>query len=126
MLSFYFAFLNHVSVNEVGIAYNSISGEIKEQRHPGFYVTSPATIVGYLSTLPTKVTIPSDAKIINSKIVKFNPDYLNEFIKDQGFKWGLSNSQESIFLGFAYSGKKYPWLEIVQEGGMYNDSTFTK
>ncbi len=126
IIIFYFSCINHVSLNEVGIEYNGMSGVVTYQKHPGIYLTSPVTLVAYLSTLPERVTIVSDARIINSKIVKLNPEHIAEFLKDQGFSWGLSTKQENIFLGYAYSGKSYPWLEFVQEGGAYNDSIQVK
>lgn len=63
--------LNHVDINEIGIAYNSIGGHVWVQDHPGWYVTSPFVKTTTLSTLPLRVSIPSEARVINTKIVRF-------------------------------------------------------
>lgn len=106
--------LNHVDVTDIGVTYNSISGDIGTQRHPGWYVTSPFVRVAHLSLLPMRVTIPSEARIINQKLVKFNADGAIDFVKMQGFSWALNSQQENIMLGYAYSGQKYSFLEIVE------------
>lgn len=121
MFLYYLLFLNHVSINEVGVAYNSMNGQITVQDQPGWYTTSPLTFVTTFSTLPMKVTIPSNANVINTKVVRFKPEGVQEYIRMQGFSWKLSESSlENILLGYAYSGKSYPFLEIVQEGGPEN------
>lgn len=113
-LIFYVLFLNHVEINEVGIYYDSMSGQTWKQTTPGWYVTSPLTYEVNITTLPLLVTIPSNAKIINSKMVRFNPDGVEEFIRLQGFGWGLHSSLDNILLGYAFSGREYTFLDIVQ------------
>lgn len=112
---FWLCCLNHVDVTDIGVAYNSINGTVTVQEHPGWYVTSPFVRVAHLSTLPMRVTIPSNATIINSKIVRFRPEGTADFIHRQGFSWQLNSEQENIMLGYAYSGQTFPFLEIVEE-----------
>lgn len=107
--------LNHVSITNIGVAYNSFTGDITVQRTPGWYVTSPFVRVVDLSTLPMRVTIPSDATIINSKIVRFNPDGAIDFVKRQGFSYTLGTQQETVMLGYAFSGKPFTFLDILEE-----------
>jgi hypothetical protein len=115
---FWLLCLNHVGVTNVGIAYNSINGTLLVQNRPGWYVTSPFVSVAHMSTLPMRVTIPSEARIINSKIVKFKPEGAVDFIKMQGFSVQLSSEQENIMMGYAFSGQTFSFLEIVEEGKM--------
>ena len=42
---FYCACLNHVGINEIGIAYNSIGGHVWIQDRPGWYLTAPTVEV---------------------------------------------------------------------------------
>jgi hypothetical protein len=107
--------LNHTSVNQVGIAYNSLNGEITIQNTPGWYRTGALVKVAYVSTIPIKVTIPSNAKVIVSKMVKFNPTGINEFIQLQGFSYSINSSLENIMLGYAFSGNNYSFLDIIQD-----------
>ncbi|MCK9415849.1 hypothetical protein M0Q97_04245 [Candidatus Dojkabacteria bacterium] len=115
LFSYWILCLNHTSVNQIGIAYNSLNGEITVQKTPGWYVTSPLVQVAYISTLPIKVTIPSEAKVIVSKMVKFNPNGVNDFIQLQGFSYSINSSLQNIMLGYAFSGNKYTFMDIIQD-----------
>jgi len=106
--------LNHIDVTDIGITYNSINGEISVQQNPGWYVTSPFVRVANISTLPLRVAIPSEARVINQRMVRFKPEGAIEFVKLQGFSITLGSSLENILLGYAFSGRQYPFLEILE------------
>lgn len=112
---YYLLCLNHVSLNDVGVAYNSLDGTMTIQERPGWYRTSPFTLVADLSILPQRVSIPSEAVVINTKVVKLRPEGVPELIHRQGFSYMLDSSLNNILIGYAFSGKEYPFLEIVQE-----------
>ena len=114
-LIFWIFCLNHVEVNEFGVAYNSYSGNVYVQKRPGWYQSNVFTKVAYISTVPIKVTIPSDAKVIVSKMVKFNINGVNEFIQLQGFSYSMNMNMENILLGYAFSGNKYSFFDVLQE-----------
>lgn len=116
-LLFYLACMNHVSINHVGIAYNSVGGKVWVQSRPGWYVTWPTVEVATISTIPMQVYIPSDAKVINVKIVRFNPDGIDEFIRLQGFSYFTDQDMAGTLMGYAFSGKTYPFLDVMQESG---------
>jgi len=117
LMGFWVAFLNHVHINEIGVAYNSWSGDVKVQENPGWYLTSPMVQVVALSTAAHQVSIPSSAVVINTKIVRFKKEGVQEFIRLQGFSYSLHDSFDSILMGYAFSGKEYPFLEVMQEAG---------
>lgn len=119
LFAFYIFCLNHVEINEIGVAYNSIGGNVWVQDHPGWYVTSPMVKVTCITTLPMKVTIPSDARVINTKIVRFRPEGIDDFIRLQGFSYsyGENGGIENTLMGYAFSGKQFSFLEIVQDSG---------
>jgi len=50
-MMYFIFFLNHTSINELGIQYDQINGEITIQNKPGWYVTSPLTQVAYIYQL---------------------------------------------------------------------------
>jgi hypothetical protein len=112
---FWILCLNHTSVNEIGVVYNTGTGNVYTQEKPGWYYTNILTRVAYISTVPIKVTIPSEAKVIVSKMVKFNVKGINTYIQLQGFGYDMNSSLENVLLGYAFSGNKYPFLDIVQE-----------
>lgn len=114
-LGFYVHCLNHVSINEVGVAYNSLDGTVEKQEQPGWYLTSPFIQVAYVPQLPFVVTIPSSAKVILSKVVRFNLGGLDEYIRLQGWSYQMESDIQNSFLGYAFSGQPFPFLVIVQE-----------
>lgn len=112
---YYFGFLNHVSINEIGVAYDSTDGSITVQ-HPGWHITSPLVLATTISTLPFRVEINNGVhttRVLNVKLVRFVPEHVKDFISTQGFDY-MSGSQNQIFCPYAFSGKTYPFLEIIQ------------
>jgi membrane-anchored glycerophosphoryl diester phosphodiesterase (GDPDase) len=120
---FYILCLNHVTVNHVGVAYNMGNGNLTVQTNAGFYFTSPLVKVVSLDLLPQEVGIPSTAKVINRKFVRLRVEKVLDFVKLQGFSYSLNSSQENIMMGYAFSGKHFDFIEVVQEGG---PETFTR
>ena len=114
-LLFWLFFLNHVNINEVGIAYDSRNGNITYQTNAGWYYTSPFVKVVNLSTAPIKVYGPESKTVINQKIVKLKVEGLEDLIHREGVSYNLSGCQWGWMASYAFSGKKYPFLEIVQE-----------
>ncbi|MFY9493363.1 MAG: hypothetical protein WAP55_02725 [Minisyncoccia bacterium] len=117
LLLFYLTFLNHVGVNNIGIVYDSVDGSVTIQKMPGWYVTPPTVLVAQVSTLPIRVTIPSNARVIVTKLVRFRPDGAIDFVNIQGFDYSMGQQLENILLGYAFSGGEYPFMEIMQEAG---------
>ena len=114
---FWLFWLTHISVNSIGITYNSMDGQVDVLENPGFYINSPFVLIVDISTLPIRVTIPSDAKVIVTKMVRFKVEGAVDFVNLQGFGYELNRSLENIFLGYAFSGEEYSFLEIIQEAG---------
>lgn len=114
---FWFFCLNHISVNTVGVVYNSLNGEINVQTNAGWYATSPFVKVVQLNILPLTVHIPSEARVINTKIVRLRPEGIRELVRIQGFGYNLNQNLENILMGYAFSGQTNSFLEIMQQGG---------
>lgn len=111
---FYIFCLNHVSLNHIGIAYDSSDGSVAVQQ-PGWHRTSPFVRVANVSTLPFIVRIPSQARLVNQRLVKFNQDGAIDYIKEQGFEWLNSQEFESIMLGYAYAGRDFAFLDVIEK-----------
>ncbi len=118
LFSFYIFCLNHVSPNEIGVAYNSWDGSLKIQP-VGWHRTSAMVKVTCLPTIPVQVDINQglnyDRRVITAKIIQLNTNGIVELIKLQGFSYHLGASFQYIMSGYAYSGKQYPFLDIIQE-----------
>lgn len=115
-IGYYFLCLNHVSINEIGVAYDSRNGSIAVQ-HPGWHITHPLVRATTITLLPLRVDGPyqtSARGVINVKLVRFRPERIEDFIKTQGFQYMGGYCEKSIFAGYAFSGKEYSFLEILQ------------
>lgn len=111
---FWILCLNCVKFGTIGIAYNYYTGKVSTQKRLGWHFTSPSVKVSYISLLPMKLIIPSMAKVISYKMVKFNPDGIDEFIKLQGVDF-TAYDIENILLGYAFSSRRYTFLDIIEE-----------
>ena len=118
---FYAACLNHVGINEVGVAYNSYNGDLVVQTNAGWYVTTPLTKVVTLSTLPQQVGLGTYANVIAVKIVKLRKDHVIDFVKLQGFSYELKYNFDNILMGYAFCGKTNSFLEVVQDATPANN-----
>ena len=111
---FFFFCVNYTEVNEIGVAYNMADGSITAQ-DAGWYITKPWVKVAYLNTLPLEVKIPSQAKVIVRKYVRFVPAGLEEYIRLQGFSYSMNSALPNVLLGYAFSGNEYPFFVIIQD-----------
>jgi len=116
--AFWLFCLNHVDINEVGIAYNSRTGEIHQQP-VGWHVTAPWVKTSALPIIPIRVEIYSGTTIKNRfilpKLVVFKSEHLEEFIKIEGFRWYGAYSIELMFAQYAFSGKEWSFLEEIKQ-----------
>lgn len=128
---FFLFFLNHTAPQEIGVAYNSVTGEVTVQEHPGWYVTHPLVFVATIDTRPFQVCIGAGARVLNCKLIRFKPEGVKEFVHLQGFHYwngiptsctsGLSDSRQScygisgVLMGYAYADRPYSFLEILEE-----------
>ncbi len=91
------------------------TGEIQPQKDKGFIVTPFYIRTTTFPTNPIEVSIISKAKVINSKLVRFKPEGIEEFIKLHGFEYNTQQHFKAILLGYAYSGREWPFLEVIDE-----------
>ena len=132
--------VNFVEPTEMGYKYNKITGQIDSLERSGYFITWP--IVEKIHTIelrPFQVCISSNGRVMNCKLLKFNPKGFRKFINLHGrnsysIPSMTSNPNGSefsdIMKGYAYEsyGKldssqskysliedKYPFLTILQE-----------
>jgi hypothetical protein len=106
-------FLNHVNINEVGVAYDSSTGQIAKQS-PGWHITAPWVRTTTIDLLPKRVEIQTGSRFILPKLVQFQPEFTEEFIRVEGFKYFGGNSLCYIFAQYAYSGKEWSFLKEIK------------
>ena len=126
---FWLMFVNYLEPTQVGIARNKISGKMWLQKDGGFYITPPWVFVMRIDTHPMRVSVMSAGKGYSSKLVQFQPEYWEEFVKVEGFRyyWWANRFSinfgyheeyrglKDIFRGHAYGAKQYSFLKILNE-----------
>ena len=124
------AFVNHIEAYEVGLAWNFASGELIIQDDGGYYFTSPWTLVARIDTRPQRVCITSASEAaFNCKLAQFVPEYWEEFIAAEGWRYywldnrisfNFGHKEEyrgfrNILRGYAYSASQYPFVTVLRD-----------
>ena len=113
---YYLLCLNHVSLNEAGLFYDSRDGKLTVETNAGWYVTSPFVKEANISTVPFTANFANyGANVLNQKVIAFNPAGAEAYVKRQGFSWSMGDQDQGILTQYAFSGQKYPFLTIIQE-----------
>jgi hypothetical protein len=116
-------FLNFVDRHEIGYKYDRRTGQITILERTGYFITPPFVVnISAIDTRPEQVCINANSRVLNCKLVKFNPKGLELFIKWHGRN--ASNVSE-ILKSYAYDGRKrtYPFLDIITELGAQENSS---
>ena len=133
VLGFYIMCMNHIGIQHIGIAYDSWNGTVSIQQ-PGWHQTGPQVQVAEVSLLPTRVCLNSGARVLNCKQVRFKAEGVQAFIAEQGFHYydtsGSSSGNDCdscggmtrILKGYAYSGKDWPFLEVIEETVLHQNA----
>lgn len=116
---------------ELGYKFNATSGELTRLDGSGYHWRRP--IVDSIHTVdlrPFQVCISANQRVLNCKLVRFNPDGLETFLewhgRDNYYLSGSNNSSssststgsfEDIMRSYAYdgSGRTYPFLIVIRE-----------
>ena len=129
ILLFYLMFINYTEPTELGIARNQITGETWSQENGGWKITYPWVLVSTIDLRPIRVAVPSSGHGYCAKLVQFKKEKWREFIATEGFRyywWANRFSYNSgyneeyrgmkdIMRGYAFSVKKYSFVEIITE-----------
>lgn len=124
-------FVNFVDNYEIGYRYDTFgenAGKIHRLQDNGYIVTWPfKTNIHTIDGRPMQVCISSINRVLNCKLVQFNPEGPELFLQwhgrgDYSNYRGVSSSGQGsqfneILKAYAYegSGKSYPFLTIIRE-----------
>jgi hypothetical protein len=123
-LCFYVLFVDFVDQHEKGYRYDLTTGKITKLARTGYFITPPLIVkINTFDLRPVQVCIRASInstnstapdRILNCKLVRFNPDGLELFIKWHGRN--PANVPE-ILKSYAYEGlgNTYPFLDIITE-----------
>lgn len=120
---FRLAAVNHVDNYELGYKFDLLSGKVERLGRPGYHVTWPIIVrVHTVDLRPVQVCINANNRVLNCKLVQFNPNGLETFVSwhgrnDYDINSDGTGSFKDILLSYAYdpNSKNYPFLTILKE-----------
>lgn len=131
LLMFLLGWVNFLDSHHLGIARNTITGEMKAVGPGGIYVTGPWWRVARVETRTMRVTVESGGRGYSGKLIQFQPEHWQEFVDTEGFRyWWWSNrisfnwgydvtyrGVPDVLRGYAYSPKvdEYKFIEVLAE-----------
>ena len=122
LLIFRMVFVNFVDNYELGYKFDSRTGQITVLKESGYYVTAPIVVnVHTVDLRPMQVCINANQRVLNCKLVQFNPNGIELFLSWHGRQdydvGGHGGNLHQILLSYAYdgSGKSYPFLTVLRE-----------
>lgn len=112
--------LTFVDNYEFGFVFDKFTGEIQRVDHAGWVVRNPIRYdVHTIDTRPYQVNVSANDRILNAKLVRFNPKGLDVFIQWHGRSAGDNiGTLKEILKSYAFDrdgGASCPFLEVVSE-----------
>ena len=119
-------FFGYVDNYEVGYLFHGLTGQIEKLDRKGYISMAPWDSLGTIDLRPMQVCIAANNRVLNCKLIKFNPDGLMLFLSWHGRNYASNttvpeNSSTTalaeILKSYAYdgTGKSYPFLTIIRE-----------
>ena len=118
LITFRVGWVNHIDNYELGYTFDSRNGEITVIPHSGYVITPPVLVAVHTMDLrPMQVCINANARVLNCKLVRFNPEGLDLFLEWHGRGDYSAMNLNGILMSYAYenAGKTYPFLTILRE-----------
>lgn len=113
--------VTEVDSYEVGYRYDLRTGQINRVAHTGYVVHAPLVVeVHTVDLRPMQVCINANSRVLNCKLVQFDPVGLELFLSWHGrkdYSGGDGGTLNAILMSYAYegSGRNYPFLRIIRE-----------
>jgi hypothetical protein len=106
---------------EAGYRYDLRSGKVDRIGRTGYILHAPFVVeIHTIDCRPMQVCINANSRVLNCKLVQFDPGGLELFISWHGrddYVTGDSTNLHNILMSYAYdgSGKTYPFLKVIRE-----------
>lgn len=110
--------VTEVDSYELGYRYNRLSGRTTRINRTGYIPHWPLLeTVHTIDLRPLQVCINGNARVLNCKLVRFNPEGLDTFLNYHGRDNYDASQLRPIMLSYAYegTGRQYPFLTIMNE-----------
>jgi len=118
-----FSCFGYVENYELGYTFDSVSGKTELLTNKdgslknGFIYANPLVSVYKIDLRPMQVTINANNRVLNAKLVQFNPKGFKTFVAWHGNNNYTQESLKDILMSYAYdpSNKTYDFLTIKKE-----------
>lgn len=111
-----------VEKHEYAYRFNRFNGEIETFTNSGWYVSTPVKYSVYtIDCRPMQLTISANQRVLNAKLVRFNPKGIETFIKWHGMGAGSgvnAGNLGEILKCYAFdtvNGADCPFLEVISD-----------
>lgn len=114
-------FVDFIDNYEVAYKYDVRTGKVEILNEKGWIVTWPILVkVHTVDLRPMQVCINANARVLNCKLVQFDPQGIELFLSWHGradYEGGDHGNLGDILKSYAYdgSGKNYPFLTVLRE-----------
>jgi hypothetical protein len=106
---------------ELGYQYDARSGRLTHVDRTGYILHTPFVVdIHTVDLRPMQVCINANARVLNCKLVQFNPAGLDLFLSWHGrgdYESAGDGKLNPILMSYAYdgSGRSYPFLSVIRE-----------
>lgn len=110
--------MSEVDSYEMGYRYDARNGQITHLNRAGYFIHAPFVIkINSVDLRPMQVCINANSRVLNCKLVQFNPAGLDLFLSWHGRDNYTAGTLNPILMSYAYdgSGRNYPFLTIIRE-----------
>lgn len=110
--------VTYVDNYELGYKFDSRTGEITILPRPGYWIVPPFLVsVHTIDLRPMQVCINANSRVLNCKLVKFNPEGVELFLSWHGRGDYGAMTLNPILMSYAYDGSNetYPFLSVIRE-----------
>lgn len=121
LLVFRMFWVTGVEKHEFAYTFDRLSGSISEVTNSGWVIRTPIRYKVYtIDCRPIQITISANQRVLNAKLVCFNPQGLKEFIEWHGAGAGnnMNSPLSEILKCYAFdtvNGADCPFLTVLQD-----------
>jgi hypothetical protein len=116
--TYFNAFYSFVDNYELAYKYNRRTGEVSRVGRTGYIWALPILEnIHAVDLRPMQVCINANSRVLNCKLVQFNPKGLELFLSWHGRDDYSYYALNPILMSYAYDGseKEYPFLTVLRE-----------
>lgn len=111
-------FFNFIDNYEFGYKFDARTGEITPLEQKGYIISAPFIIkIHTIDTRPFQVSVSANNRVLNAKLVQFDPEGYELFISWHGRDSYDQMELKPILMSYAFdpSQNDYPFLKVLKE-----------